>query len=56
MRVSNDKVLTGKFLCFGWVITYGRLVAYEKWSHIEKRNMYTNSISKKMKKQILQVT
>ena len=21
MRVSNDKVLTGKFSCFGWVIT-----------------------------------
>ena len=55
MRVSNDKVLTGKFLCFGWVITYGRLVAHERWSHMEKR-MYTNSISKKMKKQILQVT
>ena len=30
MRVSDDKVLTEKFLRFGWVITYGRLVAYER--------------------------
>ena len=49
MRVSNDKFLTGKFLCFGWVITY------ERWSHMEAQ-LYTNSIGKKLKKQILQIT
>ena len=56
MRVSNDKVLTGKmFVLWMGDHNYGRLVAYERRSHMEVR-LYTNSISKTMKKQILQIT